>query len=303
MQIVSYDKKYKADFIQFNTDWIVDNFGALEQEDIKTFENLEQYLSNGSMIYFAVDNGIVLATCMAMKMNNDTWEMCKLASNKHVNHSGAGSAVFEAAMKYAIEHGAKRLFLLSNRKLKPALHIYKKYGFQEIKLGSYEYTRGDIAFEYMVEENCDEHYIMNRIAPCGLHCGKCFAFNGGKISKLSAELKKELGNFEPYAKRFSRQLSPIFDKFADFSEMLTYFSASSCNGCRKEHCKFYKNCKVRQCTADKKVDFCYQCDEFPCNHTGLDENLYKRSVAINRNIKEIGLSAYYEKIKNLPRYE
>jgi ribosomal protein S18 acetylase RimI-like enzyme len=31
--------------------------------------------------------------------------------------------------------------------LKPALHIYEKYGFHEVKLDNYEYARGDIAFE------------------------------------------------------------------------------------------------------------------------------------------------------------
>lgn len=54
---------------------------------------------------------------------------------------------FEAAMKWAEDHGAKRLFIISNSKLKAALHIYYKYGFQEIKLDDYEYVRGDIAFE------------------------------------------------------------------------------------------------------------------------------------------------------------
>ena len=76
--------------------------------------------------------------------------MCKLASNKHVPHKGAGSAVFQAAMQYAIAHGAGRLFMISNSRLKPALHIYEKYGFQEVKLNDYEYERGDIAFEYVV---------------------------------------------------------------------------------------------------------------------------------------------------------
>lgn len=55
-------------------------------------------------------------------------------------------------MHYAIEHGAKKLFLLSNSKLKPALHIYEKCGFKEVKLDDYEYVRGDIAYEYIVEK-------------------------------------------------------------------------------------------------------------------------------------------------------
>lgn len=44
---------------------------------------------------------------------------------------------------------------------------------------------------------------LDRLAPCGLHCGKCFAFAGGDINRHSAELKKNLGNFRPYAERFS----------------------------------------------------------------------------------------------------
>lgn len=150
MVLIEYDAKYKDDFIQFNRDWIIDNFGFLEKEDIETFERIDEELANGAMIYFAVENGVALATCMTKPMGNDTWEICKLASNKHQAHTGCGSAVFGASVQWAISHGAKKLFILSNSKLKAALHIYEKYGFQEIKLDDYEYVRGDIAFEKLV---------------------------------------------------------------------------------------------------------------------------------------------------------
>lgn len=152
MEIIEYQDKYKKDFIQFNTDWIEDNFGCLEEEDIHTFNHIEESLEKGAMIYFVLENGKVLATCMAKPLGDDgTWELCKLGSNKQIPHKGAGSAVFEAAMNWAVSHGAKKLFLLSNSRLKPALHIYEKYGFHEVKLKDYEYVRGDIAFEYIVE--------------------------------------------------------------------------------------------------------------------------------------------------------
>lgn len=116
MNIVKYEAKYKNSFVLFNTDWIVDNFGNLEKEDIETFEKIEEELKTGAMIYFAIEDDVVLAS-----------------------------------MQWAIEHDAKRLFILSNTKLKPALHIYEKYGFKEIKLKDYGYTRGDIAFERLIE--------------------------------------------------------------------------------------------------------------------------------------------------------
>ena len=151
MKVIPFEEKYMQSFIDFNTDWIVSNFGFLEEHDKETFERIDEEMEAGAMIFFAVENDIALATCMAMPLEGTTWELCKLGSNKNIPHRGAGSAVFEASMKWALEHGAERLFILSNSKLKPALHIYEKYGFREIKLDDYEYVRGDIAFEYRKE--------------------------------------------------------------------------------------------------------------------------------------------------------
>lgn len=151
MKVIEYNPVYKDSFIQFNTDWIVDNFGCLEKEDIETFDRIDEELANGAMIYFAVEDDIPLATCMAKPMGGETWEICKLGSNKHREHKGCGSCVFEAALQWAIGHGAKRLFIISNSRLKPAIHIYEKYGFKEIKLDDYEYDRGNIAFERLID--------------------------------------------------------------------------------------------------------------------------------------------------------
>ncbi|MGN0847547.1 MAG: GNAT family N-acetyltransferase [Kiritimatiellia bacterium] len=151
MNIVEYEPKYRNSFVQFNTDWILDYFGRLEKEDVETFERIEEELKAGAMIYFAVEGDVVLATCMARPMDGATWEICKLASNKHREHKGCGCVVLEAAMQWAIEHGAKRLFIVSSRILKPALHIYEKYGSKEVRLKNYGYMRGDIAFERLID--------------------------------------------------------------------------------------------------------------------------------------------------------
>lgn len=33
MEIIEYDEKYRQAFIEFNTEWIKEYFGALEEED------------------------------------------------------------------------------------------------------------------------------------------------------------------------------------------------------------------------------------------------------------------------------
>ena len=59
--------------------------------------------------------------------------------------------------------------------------------------------------------------IKKHIAPCGLHCGGCFAFNGGNIQKHSTELIKSLGNFDVYAQRFVTMLDePVFENYQSF---------------------------------------------------------------------------------------
>lgn len=150
VELEKFSEKYRQAFIDFNTDWIVENFGSLEEHDRETFAKIDDLLEKEAMIFFAVEDGVALACCMAAPMDGGTWEICKLGSNKNVPHKGAGSMVFKACMDWAQERGAKRLFILSNSKLAPALHIYEKFGFKEIKLDDYEYARGDIAFEYIV---------------------------------------------------------------------------------------------------------------------------------------------------------
>lgn len=146
-------------------------------------------------------------------------------------------------------------------------------------------------------------FIKKRLAPCGLHCGKCFAFIDGDICNYSNQLKKSLGSFDVYAKRFVELLDePNFLKYPDFDNFLTLLSSGSCNGCRAEQCKLFKSCNVRACSEAKKVDFCFQCEEFPCDNTGFDEHLYKRHVEINEQMRKNGVEEYYNEVKNQSRY-
>ena len=147
-------------------------------------------------------------------------------------------------------------------------------------------------------------HIKSSIAPCGLSCEKCFAHVDGDIRRYSSKLKEKLGNFENYAKRFETLLDePIFKKYPDFKEMLDYFASENCKGCRNEQCKLFKGCGVRGCHQEKQIDFCYQCDEFPCDRTNFDENLQKVWVRINEIIQKEGIENYHEKTIMHPRYK
>ena len=145
--------------------------------------------------------------------------------------------------------------------------------------------------------------ILAAIAPCGLNCAKCFAHVDGDIRKHSLELREKLGNFEEYAKRYETLLKePAFKNYPAFKEMLDYFAAENCRGCRNEQCRLFKDCGVRGCHQEKGVDYCHECGEFPCGNTNFDERLYEVWLRINRKIQKIGLEEFHEKGKHRPRY-
>lgn len=145
--------------------------------------------------------------------------------------------------------------------------------------------------------------LVSKFGPCGLLCEKCFAYNSGQIRHHAEQLKNNLGEFDNYAKRFVTLLDePIFNKYADFKELLNLLSSNNCQGCRKQECHLFKDCKVRNCYKGKGIDYCYECEDFPCDNTGFDDNLKQRWLNINQKIREIGLESYYNEVKDKPRY-
>ena len=145
--------------------------------------------------------------------------------------------------------------------------------------------------------------ILEALAPCGLSCEKCFAHVNGDIRRFGIKLKEKLGNFDIYAKRFETLLGdPVFKKYPDFKEMLDYLASENCRGCRHEQCKLFKTCGVRSCHQAKEIDYCYECDEFPCNKTGFDEHLHARWIKLNERIRAVGIEQYYAETKDQSRY-
>lgn len=153
MKIEEYKPEYKEAFIRLNTEWLT-RFYWVEDFDKYAMDNVEKLIEGGAMAYFALDeDGEVLATCMAMPLEGDTWEICKLAAKNQYTGTGAGSAVLKAALDYAQAHGAKKEVLISCRSLKPAIHLYHKFGFHEVPYRKeyWKSEKADIEMERVVE--------------------------------------------------------------------------------------------------------------------------------------------------------
>ena len=142
---------------------------------------------------------------------------------------------------------------------------------------------------------------LRELAPCGLSCAKCFAFTEGAIGQHAAQLKKGLGNFEIYAERFSA-FQPQFKDYPAFGRLLDFLAAPDCAGCRQGQC-IWPDCGVAACFRRKGVDFCFECDEFPCDHHNFDPHLEKRWIAMNQRMREVGVEAFLAETADQLRYK
>ena len=146
----------------------------------------------------------------------------------------------------------------------------------------------------------DYSKVVKKIAPCGIDCSRCADYQDGEIKELSIKLLELLKGYERVAKVKSK-INPAFEKYDKFKEVLEIFADASCGSCRSDNDKCPIDCHAKTCHKDKKVDFCFQCNEFPCSEQ-KDERIRERWMGKNNRMKEIGVIEYYIEQSKAPRY-
>ena len=144
VDIIDYQSPYKEDFKRLNVAWI-EKYFKLEPSDLAQLEHPEEHIiDKGGHIILAKIGDEIVGTTALVKDNDDFFELVKMAVD--TNHQGKriGEKLAIAAIEKAREMGAKQLFLESNRRLTPALNLYRKMGFKEVKLFDSPYERADI---------------------------------------------------------------------------------------------------------------------------------------------------------------
>lgn len=152
IKIVPYQACYQAQFRALNEEWIK-NYFEMEESDYKALDNPQEYiLDNGGYIFIALLENIPVGSCALIKMHNDNYdyELAKMAVSPKAQGKQIGFLLGQAALNQAQKLGAKKIYLESNTKLKPAIGLYRKLGFKEIIGLPSPYQRCDIQMEYVL---------------------------------------------------------------------------------------------------------------------------------------------------------
>lgn len=152
VRIVDYAPEYLRVFKRLNIMWINSHW-SLEPHDLEVLGDPESnILSKGGYIFVALVDEMpmgVVALCR-MEGGEYDYELAKLAVDPEARGIGLGEKLCRSALEKARQLGAVKIFLESNTLLKPAIGLYHKLGFTELKEYHPAYDRGDIQMELIL---------------------------------------------------------------------------------------------------------------------------------------------------------
>jgi DNA-binding MarR family transcriptional regulator/predicted GNAT family N-acyltransferase len=148
--LVDYTPEYSIAFKALNEEWITQNF-KMEESDHKALDHPEEYIiDKGGHIFIAIYNGEAVGACALIRMDDKKFEMAKMAVSPKAQGKSIGTLLGQACIDKAKELGADTIFLESNTKLKPAISLYRKLGFEKITGPPSPYERANIQMELKV---------------------------------------------------------------------------------------------------------------------------------------------------------
>jgi ribosomal protein S18 acetylase RimI-like enzyme len=144
LKIIPYQSKYQKVFKDLNIEWL-EKFFFVEDHDYEVLNNPESYIiDKGGFIFFALLDDQITGT-VALMNEPEGYELSKMAVSPNYQGFKIGQQLMQHCINFAENNGWNKILLYSNTILKNAIHIYKKYGFKEVKLeNDSPYNRSNI---------------------------------------------------------------------------------------------------------------------------------------------------------------
>jgi putative acetyltransferase len=108
-------------------------------------ENPEAIVKGGGQLFFVLEEGRVAGTCAALRCGEGVYEIAKMAVSEESRGRGYGDLLMQASLEWIANQSAREVVILSNTVLKPAIGLYRKFGFEVERLGPHpDYVRCNI---------------------------------------------------------------------------------------------------------------------------------------------------------------
>ena len=150
LEIIPFTTDLKDHIKILNFEWL-NKYFKVEPKDQLVLSNPQgEIIDKGGFIFYARYNGEIIGTVSLLKIDDSTFELSKMAITSKIQGLGIGKKLIDHCLSFAKENKIEKLILYSNRKLLTALHLYRKFGFEEIELETGNYERADIKMERII---------------------------------------------------------------------------------------------------------------------------------------------------------
>lgn len=134
ISIVTFDEAYAKAFADLNYAWIA-KYYSIEDHDRAILDAPAEYIiRRGGQIFFAIHDGEAVGTVALIERDDYTFELAKMAVAPHLHGSGIGGGLLSGCIEFARDAGKSEIILESNTKQAAAIHLYRKFGFEETAL-------------------------------------------------------------------------------------------------------------------------------------------------------------------------
>ncbi len=135
INIINFQDNFEKDFYDLNIEWL-EYFFQVEEYDYKVLSNTKKYIINkGGKIFFAESAGNIIGTVALMPTKNKlVFELTKMAVKPEYRNKGIGKKLLKKCINYSKSNNHSSIILYSNKKLNNAIHLYRNFGFKEIKM-------------------------------------------------------------------------------------------------------------------------------------------------------------------------
>jgi DNA-binding MarR family transcriptional regulator/N-acetylglutamate synthase-like GNAT family acetyltransferase len=132
VEILRYSPRYKRNFKELNYEWL-NKYFKIEELDEEILSNPEEIIINkGGEIFFARIKGEIIGTCAAIKIDDNTYELAKMAVTEKAQGKQAGKKLAFAVLGFAYSNEAKSVILETNSGLHSAISLYESIGFKSV---------------------------------------------------------------------------------------------------------------------------------------------------------------------------
>ena len=154
LSLREFDAETAPYFRAINMEWLEAMY-RVEPTDQDVLDHpRERIVDPGGAILFVEAAGLgIVGACALQRTGEEQFELTKMGVLDRARGSGAGAFLLRAVIDRAKAMGARRLYLLSNRKSAAAIHLYERHGFVHdaevmAEFGA-RYERCDVAMRYV----------------------------------------------------------------------------------------------------------------------------------------------------------